>query len=55
MKPKELKALLIALNSTNDMGFKYPIGNVELTVKVKQLESDGVIEYDEFYKRWRKG
>lgn len=46
-----IKELIIILNST-DM-FKYPIGNKELTLKVRQLESDGIIWYDALYKIWR--
>lgn len=54
MDKKELQTILTALNSTNDMGFKYPIGNKELTLKVRQLESDGVIIYDPIYQKWNK-
>lgn len=54
MKDKELKSLLTSLNATNDMGFKYPIGNKELTIKVRELESDGVIIYDPIYQKWNK-
>jgi hypothetical protein len=42
-KPKELDSILTALNSTNM--FKYPIGNKELTLKTRELESNGIIYY----------
>ena len=51
---KEVQSILIALNSSNDMGFKYPIGNKELTEKVRQLESDGIIKYDVHTFKWMK-
>jgi len=51
----EVSDLLIVLNSTNDLGFKYPIGNKELTSKIKTLEAAGKIHYDEHFKRWKKG
>lgn len=44
----QIKDLLIVLNSSNDLGFKYPIGNKELTEKVKEFESIGYIYYDGF-------
>lgn len=47
MKTKEL---VIVLNSSNM--FKYPFGNKELTIKVRQLESDGKIWYDALYNVW---
>jgi hypothetical protein len=55
MKQSEIKSLLIVLNSTNDLGFKYPIGNPELTAKVRDLESNGLIYYEACYGRWSKG
>lgn len=51
---EEVKAILIALNSTNDMGFKYPIGNKELTIKVRELESNGIIIYNPVKMQWFK-
>jgi len=51
---KELNNLLIVLNSTNGLGFKYPIGNKELTIKVRQLESDGIIKYCPIEQKWFK-
>lgn len=54
MKDKELKNLLTVLNSSNDMGFKYPIGNKALTIKVRELESNGVIIWDTIYSKWCK-
>lgn len=50
----EVTAILTALNSTNDLGFKYPIGNKELTIKVRELESAGIIVYDIHNSRWIK-
>lgn len=53
MKTKDIKDLLIVLNSSsNNMG-KYPIGNKELTIKTRQLESDGKIWFDAVYSVWR--
>ena len=54
MKTKEVQAILTALNSSNDLGFKYPFGNIELTNKVKQLEASNIIFYSEVFKTWRK-
>lgn len=54
MKDKDLKSLLVALNSSNDLGFKYPIGNKELTIKVRELESEGKIKYDVHTRKWHK-
>lgn len=50
---KELESVLIALNST-DSSFKYPIGNKELTLKVRNLEHDGKIIYDPYLGKWFK-
>lgn len=48
--------ILMILNSHADnLGFKYPLGNKELTEKVKELESAGKIHYDELWKKWKKG
>jgi hypothetical protein len=49
-----IKDILIVMNSSNDLGFKYPIGNKELTEKVKELEKLNKIKYDEWYHRWKK-
>ena len=54
MKNKEVQAILTALNSSNDLGFKYPFGNIELTNKVKMLEANNKIFYSEVFKTWRK-
>jgi DNA-binding HxlR family transcriptional regulator len=51
MKIKEIKALLTAVNSTDNF-FKYPIGNKDLTEKLKKLESDGIIKFDSLTNRW---
>ena len=48
----KIKEILISLNSTNDLGFKYPIGNKELTIKVRELESNGLIRYEAHYSKW---
>ena len=53
MSPKALNDLLIAVNSTNG-NWKYPIGNKELTEKLKRLEHDMIIEYDEHFGKWVK-
>lgn len=50
---KEIKDTVIVLNSTNDLGFKYPIGNEKLTAKVKEFESIGYIKYDELTGKWK--
>lgn len=54
MKQKEINNLLIVLNSSNDLGMKYPIGNRELYMKVKELETKGLIYYDDKFFRWKK-
>lgn len=48
--------LLLVMNSTGDFGFKYPIGNKELTEQIKKLEADGKIQYDPKapHPKWRK-
>ncbi len=51
-KQRDLQGLLIGLNACTNMGFKYPIGNKELCIKVRQLESDGVIQYNALYQKW---
>ena len=48
----EVKSILVALNSNNDMGFKYPIGNKELTIVVRELERDGIIKYCPIHSLW---
>ena len=52
MNKKQIKDLINVLNSTSDMGMKYPIGNKELTVTVRQLESEGKIRYQPHYGKW---
>lgn len=55
MKPKDIKDILIALNSTTgSMREKYPFGNKELTEKVKTLETQGLIAYNVFEGFWYK-
>lgn len=54
MKTKELNVILTVLNSSNDLGFKYPIGNRELYLKTKELEQKGLIYYDDKFFRWKK-
>lgn len=49
---KQIKNLVISLNATNDLGFKYPIGNKELMDTVKEFESIGYIKYDEVTHKW---
>lgn len=50
MNTKEIKEILIVLNSSTM--FKYPIGNKELTIKVRELESSGKIVYSASYQKW---
>lgn len=50
MKRQDVINLLQVLNSTNM--FKYPIGNKELTIKVRELESKGIIVYSALYSKW---
>lgn len=50
---KELQNLITVLNMTDNFTGKYPIGNKELTLKVRKLESNGSIWYDAYYKIWR--
>lgn len=54
LEPRDLKALLIALNSTDNTLGKYPIGNKELCTKVKLLESQGAIRFDTLKNKWGK-
>jgi hypothetical protein len=49
---RQLKDLIITLNSYNDLGFKYPIGNKELCEMVKEFESIGYIKYDDKNSKW---
>jgi len=51
---KEIPQLLIAVNASNDLGFKYPFGNLELVAKLKDLEEKKAIEYCMYAKRWVK-
>lgn len=55
MSIKEIRNILIALNSSNNFGEKYPFGNKELTEKVKSLELEGKISYDKLNCNWKKG
>jgi hypothetical protein len=52
MRKDEVKSILLALNSSFDLGFKYPFGNKDLTIKTRELESEGVIIYNSFDSRW---
>lgn len=53
MKTKDIKALLIAVNSANNfVGEKYPIGNKELTLKLKTLEHERKIVFDVYNSKW---
>lgn len=55
MKTKEIKNLLIAVNSSNNfVGEKYPFGNKELTEKLKRLEHEQKIKFDVYTSRWIK-
>lgn len=49
---KQIKDLIIALNATNDLGFKYPIGNKKLNDMVKEFESIGYIIYNDKTNKW---
>lgn len=51
-----INAILIALNSTFGGLYapKYPIGNQELTLKTKELESQKKIRFNEFNGKWSK-
>ena len=52
---EKLRYTLIALNAmSNDMGFKYPIGNKELTLKCRELESDGIISFNPLTGLWSR-
>jgi hypothetical protein len=52
MKIKDIKALVIAMNSSASDLFKYPIGNAELCEKLKALEALGRIRHDRHYNKW---
>lgn len=49
---KQIKDLVIALNATNDLGFKYPIGNAKLLATIKEFESIGYIYYNDKTNKW---
>lgn len=52
----EVEDMLMVLNSHADnLGFKYPSGNKELTEKVKKMEQEGKIHYDDIYRKWKRG
>lgn len=51
---KRIKELLIALNSQGPSMFQYPLGNVELTREIKELEIAGKIKFNKHYSRWEK-
>lgn len=53
MKTKDIKALLIAVNASGNF-FQYPIGNKELTEKLKELEEKKLIEFNKFEMKWKK-
>ena len=58
---RDIQDLIMGLNSvtnpiysvTNPI-FKYPIGNVQLTILVKNLEQAGIIYYNPTSQRWIK-
>ena len=50
---KEIKDLLIAVNSSENF-FKYPIGNKELTEKLKSFELKGLIKFNNVTMKWEK-
>lgn len=52
---KEIKQILIVLNSIGNTLGKYPIGNKILTEKTKNLESKGMIKFDNINNLWLKG
>ena len=52
MNKRDLQDLITVLNMTDNFTGKYPIGNKELTLKVRELESNGLIWYDTLYKIW---
>lgn len=49
---KQIKDLVIGLNASNDLGFKYPIGNAQLLSMVKEFESIGYIKYNDKTNKW---
>lgn len=51
MKRNEKKDMLIVLNSSTGFS-KYPFGNKELTQKVKDLETKGILKYNKLTQRW---
>jgi len=51
--PKEIRALLVAVNSTENF-FKYPIGNKELTEKLKTMEDMSLIKFNSFSSKWER-
>jgi hypothetical protein len=50
---KNIETILTALNSTGNF-FKYPIGNKELTIETRRLESEGKIIYNALESKWYK-
>lgn len=50
----EVGDILVVLNSTSNGG-SYPIGNKELTEKVKKLEEEGKLHYDSLADKWKPG
>jgi hypothetical protein len=53
MTPKQINELIIAVNACGNL-FKYPIGNKELTEKLKTLEAQGKIQFNTFTNTWEK-
>ena len=49
----EIKNLILVLNSSNNL-FKYPIGNRTLTDKIKLLESQNKIIFDDKINKWNE-
>ena len=51
---RDIQDLIMGLNSVTNPIFKYPIGNVQLTILVKNLEQAGIIYYNPTSQRWIK-
>ena len=54
MRNKEIMIVLVAINSTGRNLFKYPIGNADLSEKLKTLEAKGKIKFDDYSGLWKK-
>jgi len=51
---KDVDPVLTAINSSGRNLFKYPIGNKELTEKLKQFETLEIIKFNETNGLWEK-